>query len=96
MNEWIQSCTIFNDSAYDILHKIKTSPFLKDYTFIITGKVGPTGKTWLKNQLKESGYNAIEITDQIYTLVDYTFPDRNAVHFDRINRTSVIVLNISL
>lgn len=96
MDKWIQSCTIYDRSASYIFDEIKSSPFLKDYTFIITGKIGPTGKTWLTKKLRESGYNAIEITDQLYTLVDYTFPDRNAVHFDRINRTAVIVLNISL
>lgn len=96
MDKWIQSCTIYNHSAEDILNEIKSSPFLNDYTFIITGNPGHTGKTWLTNKLRESGYTAIEITDQLYTLVDYTFPDRNAVHFDRINRTAVIVLNISL
>lgn len=96
MDKWIQSCTIYDRSASYIFDEIKSSPFLKDYTFIITGKIGPTGKTWLTNKLRESGYTAIEITDQLYTLVDYIFPDRNAVHFDRINRTAVIVLNISL
>lgn len=96
MDKWIQSCTIYDRSASYIFNEIKSSPFLKDYTFIITGKIGPTGKTWLTDKLRESGYNAIEITNQLYTLVDYTFPDRNAVHFDRINRTAVIVLNISL
>lgn len=96
MDKWIQTCTIYDRSANYIFNEINSSPFLKDYTFIITGKIGPTGKTWLTNKLRESGYTAIEITDQLYTLVDYTFPDRNAVHFDRINRTAVIVLNISL
>lgn len=34
-----------------------------DYTIIILGKAGPTGKTWLTNKLNEKGWKAIEIGD---------------------------------
>ena len=45
----------------DILQFIKNNhEYFKDDTFIILGRPGPCGKTWLYNQLKNSGYNAIE------------------------------------
>lgn len=34
-------------------------------TYIILGKSGPTGKTWLWNKLRECGFNAFEITEDI-------------------------------
>lgn len=44
----------------DILQFIKNNhEYFKDDTFIILGRPGPCGKTWLYNQLKNSGYNAI-------------------------------------
>lgn len=48
----------------DILQFIKNNhEYFKDDTFIILGRPGPCGKTWLYNQLKNSGYNAIEPTE---------------------------------
>lgn len=40
-------------------------------TYIICGKNGPTGKTWLWNELCKAGHNAIEITEGLGGFVDY-------------------------
>lgn len=44
-----------------ILQFIKNNhEYFKNDTFIILGRPGPCGKTWLCDQLRNSGYNAIE------------------------------------
>lgn len=43
----------------------------KSWVYIITGRPGLTGKTFLYEQLKKNGYNAIEISEDIVDLVDY-------------------------
>ena len=52
-------------SHVDILEKIKSRPDRDKYTYIILGKCGPTGKTWLTRQLQDIGLNAVEITDYL-------------------------------
>lgn len=39
--------------------------FNKDVTYIILGKNGPTGKTYLADWLKKKDFNAIEITEDL-------------------------------
>lgn len=67
----------------------------RPWTFIVFGRRGPTGKTWLCNGLKLCGFNAFEITESTYPLVNFT-DDRNHVIENEENRTVVIVLNESL
>lgn len=45
-------------------------------TYVICGQGGPTGKTWLWNKLRESGYNAVEISECISWFVDYNDEDK--------------------
>jgi hypothetical protein len=82
-----------NNTNESILHHIKHSWKLKDgYTFIITGKIGPTGKSWLKRALIAQGYRAIEITGSLYSLVEYT-DNKNHFIVDEYEKTVLIVLN---
>jgi hypothetical protein len=73
-------------------------PDSKDYTYVILGKGGPTGKTWLWNGLRLHGFNAIElsecITVDLHTalMVQY-IDDKNHFFIDKINKQAVIVLN---
>jgi hypothetical protein len=79
----------------DILDTILSSKSLfnpEEYTYIIMGRVGPTGKTWLCNELRRNGHNAIEITAQIYDIVDY-HDEYNYFIRDVVNKQVVIVLN---
>lgn len=64
----------------------------KEYTYVIMGRCGPTGKTWLCNELRTNGLNVIEITDQTYDIVDY-HDERNYFRRDVMNKQCVIILN---
>ena len=43
----------------------------EDPIYVICGKNGPTGKTWLANALQKAGHNAIEISEGLGGFVDY-------------------------
>lgn len=62
------------------------------YTFFIMGERGPTGKTWLCNRLKMHGFDAFELTESIFDLIDYR-DEENHVIMNDADRTIVIVLN---
>lgn len=64
----------------------------EEYVYVILGRTGATGKTWVCNGLKLNGFRAFEITEGIYNLVDYT-DDKNHLIVDDINKTAMIVLN---
>lgn len=75
-----------------ILHYIQSQDDGMEFTYIILGKSGPTGKTWLYTKLNACGYKAIEISEDIYPFVNYT---HNKNHFRVNNATKhvIIVLN---
>lgn len=64
----------------------------KDYLYLIMGRVGPTGKTWLYERLKENGYNAIEITEDVFEYVIY-LERVNRYRIDPAKKLVTIVLN---
>jgi hypothetical protein len=74
-----------------ILHDIITDN-KKDYVYIILGRTGTTGKTWLCDNLKNNGFTAFEISEHIFEWVDYT-DYNNHVVIDEINKQVTIVLN---
>jgi hypothetical protein len=80
----------------DILHMLESSfrlvSPLSDYTYVILGKVGPTGKTSLCNMLRSLGCNAHEITPVIHRYVEYT-TDGNHCWVDNYNKAITIMLN---
>ena len=87
------------------LHKNSTPSeilrFADDYTdktwnYIILGRTGPTGKTYLCNLLKSNGYNAMEINERIYDLIEYHRNGTNHFRVDTLRKQVVIVLNRSL
>ena len=61
-------------------------------TYIITGKPGRTGKTWLTEKLKEQGYNAFEISEHIYDKVSYI--ENSNAYIDDMAGTVLIILNV--
>lgn len=63
-----------------------------DYTIIVMGKHGPTGKTSLCDRLNHSQFNAIEISQLIFENVSYKDND-NHVEIDDCEKTIVIILN---
>ena len=79
-------------TPYGLLHMFTSDDMYKQHFYVILGRSGPTGKTWLATKLKEFGYNAIELSEGIGELVQYN-DDRNHIRFDPIDKTVIIVLN---
>lgn len=71
-------------------------PHARDATYVILGRPGPTGKTWLKNALNELGLkNVVEISEDINDARDGVLEYRRGNYFSYnapANR-AVIVLN---
>lgn len=70
-------------------------PESKDYTIVVMGETGPTGKTWIYEKLKSNGFRVTEITEQVYKIVDYR-DRKNHVLVDEVQRTIIIVLNVPI
>lgn len=75
-----------------ILYNILNNENGKNNTYIITGKAGRTGKTWLTERLKENGYNAFEISEHIYNKVNYI--ENSNAYIDDMLGTVLIILNV--
>lgn len=73
-------------------HIIKEVDDSKDYLYLVMGKYGPTGKTWLYERLKENGYNAIELTEDIWDYVIYR-EGVNRYYINPVKKLVVVVLN---
>ena len=65
------------------------------WTFIVLGRGGPTGKSWLCRELQNLGFTAIELSESILPLVEYR-DNGNHVIADGRNNAVIIVLNHSL
>ena len=89
-------CMKFDDdmSPSRIFHKIANDPLgeSKNWTYIILGNAPRTGKTWLCNALREKGFNAFEISEEIAGLVMYQ-DNQNHVETDSQHNKVVIILN---
>ena len=81
------------ETASIICREIIKDQTLKDYTVIITGKLGPTGKTTLCRLLVNAGINAIEISELLYTNVVYLLENDNMVTIDDENKIVLVILN---
>lgn len=66
-----------------------------DYIFVILGKPGPSGKTWLCNQLRGLGYTVYELTHGVHNFIDFT-DEKNHYVVDHIEKQVIIILNESL
>ena len=67
----------------------------RDYFFMIAGKPGPTGKTWLWDALTRRGFKAVELTESLekHGLWCQEVNNRNGYTVDHKNKTVLIVLN---
>ena len=79
-------------TATDVYRAIVGNQFLKDYTVIITGRTGPTGKTTLCKLLNNAGVRAIEISEDLNFYVEYS-NNKNNVIVKEFNETVLVVLN---
>lgn len=75
-----------------ILESIFNDPSRERKTYIILGRSGPTGKTWLWNELRKRGLNAIEISEQVYRFLDYNDNGNHCIE-STFGDTEIIVLN---
>ena len=60
--------------------------------YIILGKSGPTGKTWLWDQLRKNGLNATELSEWLIGLVSYGDNDNHYIG-PILGNKALIVLN---
>lgn len=83
-----------NPSPAKILHHIVDCKTFdaNGYTYIICGRSGPTGKTWLKKALKDFGYNVIELSEDLINLVEYN-DDKNHFIVNGMENSVLIILN---
>lgn len=86
---------LMNWSTNRIFKTIIDSPhaYPKDYTYLILGQVGPTGKTWLANELIHHGYKAFELTESLYDLISYPDDTDNYCTINHVQKFVAIVLN---
>ena len=64
------------------------------YAFIILGRGGPTGKTWITAGLRKYGFFATELSESLIDLVEY-MDGKNHVIKDDTDKNIIIVLNES-
>lgn len=84
-------------TPYDILQhftKDGLGAFRGDYLYLILGKPGATGKTWLTQKLKEHGCQVAELSEE---LAPFLNADKfNHVIIDDLEKQVVIILNRDL
>jgi hypothetical protein len=78
--------------------KIEFDTFLKtpkahSYTYIIMGRSGCTGKTYLKDCLGSRGFRALELSEDIYKYISYD--DKNHYIVNDLDKTVIVILNES-
>lgn len=81
------------DTASNIYSAIVSNQTLREYTVVITGRYGPTGKTTLCKLLVNAGINAIEISETLNNRVIYLYKNDNDVLIDDDNKIVLVVLN---
>ena len=64
----------------------------KDWTYVIFGCGGPTGKSYLWNNLISLGYNAIELSEDVGPLLDYHDRKNHYLIYEQ-SKCLVIILN---
>lgn len=76
-----------------IFHHINDEvPNSKEYIYLIAGRFGATGKTWLCEGLKQHGYNAIEITEDVCEYVIYR-DNKNHYYINPTKKLVIVILN---
>lgn len=73
-------------------HILNSGEIAKEFTYIILGRSGPTGKTRLLKRLLDREFKAFEITESIFDVIDYTDANNHFI-VDPYYKKVVIVLN---
>lgn len=66
--------------------------YIRSYRFFVMGKTGPTGKSWLTDRLREIGCDVVELSEDIYSFVDYK-DSENHYLIDPFKKITIIILN---
>lgn len=64
----------------------------KDYLYVILGRPGPTGKTWLRDKLRAAGLLAVEVVTGLDYFVEFK-DNKNHYTVDDEQEQVVIILN---
>jgi hypothetical protein len=92
-NSWGQEIALDSMRPSRILrHILEELDNSKDYLYLIMGKFGPTGKTWLCEGLKQEGYVAMEITEEVDLYAIYRDCE-NHYYVDPSKKLVIVVLN---
>lgn len=78
-------------SVGEILQHIRFRDREREYTYLIDGRIGPTGKTWLCDKLNELGYKAHEVGDEMWAM--YIHRDHNNSYQYLPGNVAIIILN---
>lgn len=65
-----------------------------DYLYLILGKPGPTGKTWLTQEMKKRGCQVAELSEELAPFLNAD--NFNHVIVDNLEKQVVIILNRDL
>lgn len=85
---------MYNLTPQSLLDRITTSEFSKDYIYVITGKNGPTGKSWLCRELRLRGYHAVEINESLLRYGHVELYDNfNHYVINELDNSMLIILN---
>ena len=80
------------DIRNEILHGTHTWN-AKEMIYLVMGKGGPTGKTWLVYQLRGAGLRAIDVTEDAFEFVISRRCSGNYMKVDEANKVVYISLN---
>lgn len=86
-----------NDKILDVI--CNNGRHYKNYTFIITGKPGPTGKTCLTTALRRNGFNAHDISEPMMSFMrlgEFEFKDDGNHIMELPDKCILIVLNAEI
>ena len=81
------------NTASDVYRAIVNDSKLKDFTVVIAGEPGPTGKTTLCKVLVGAGVRAIDISEVLDNHVEYLCKYENDVDVDWENKIVLVILN---
>ena len=91
MNE-IKTYHSNTDIRHEILHKTQRwNP--SEMIYLVMGKDGPTGKTWLVNQLRAAGFRAIDLSEGACEFMTSRRTKGNYMKVDKENKVVYISLN---
>lgn len=85
---------VYNKTPEETYEYICNYDLEKVYTYVIFGRSGPTGKTWLWNKLRVNGYRAVELTETFTECgVTCCSSKDNLFILDDLTKQVVIILN---